>query len=300
MNKKDKIIQLINNSLDQKYIKLLSKFRSRKLVYTSFDGDYMHYISNMQKYCLKDNLIPINPESALGYYVSTTVHGNKKVPVMIDCLALSLICEEFYLFNSKNQKMPEGVIAEVVYWLNKNKKSSITIIDFFDEYFGTGEFCRKSFSLEKSKSLQKMYNVSEIEQKLFKKFENQKIKYGYNVANFYNYKHMDWVRAHCYTHNICPLSPQTILQYNTYLDLYDNFDRYIFDRLSIMEKADMAMLYINTRNLTNEIVNLDVYSKLELLHWIKNNDDFEIIDWSEISVPKYKDKDWALTTAEKV
>lgn len=46
----------------------------RPLAYTSFDGDYMPFLSNMLTYTMANGYLPINPESALGYYVSTTTH----------------------------------------------------------------------------------------------------------------------------------------------------------------------------------------------------------------------------------
>lgn len=298
----EEIISEIKKNLSKSnYDRIVNKIKNKELVYTSFDGDDMRYIQDMERFCLKDNLIPINPESALGYYVSTVTHGNKKVPVMEDCIALSLLCENFYVFNYKNHELPEGVIAEMIYWGNI-KKSSIKIVEYNDDYSGFNPCSKKDLGLKQLNCLELDADYTEsMKKKLFLKMDKQNSVYSYIVANFNNFKHLDWIRAYCYKNKICPISPQNILQYTLYSNFYKNNLEYISGRLKLLEKSDTLLFFTNTSNLRKEIDRLDIYSKVELLYWYENKDrsKINVIDWANINVPKYKNKNWAITENER-
>ena len=78
---KDKIEKLLND--DTK--KTIEEFKSepqKEVVYTSFDGDDMNHMLEICQKVLDENKIPVNPEMALGYYISTnTLGGSKKCRV---------------------------------------------------------------------------------------------------------------------------------------------------------------------------------------------------------------------------
>lgn len=80
-------------------------------VYTSFDGDQMIYIDCMRKLAIRNGLIPINPEHALGYYLSTKSHCDSKAEVMKDCLSLTMVSDEFWVF-AENEDVPLNVLSE--------------------------------------------------------------------------------------------------------------------------------------------------------------------------------------------
>lgn len=67
-------------------------------VYTSFNGDNMVFIDCMRRIAIINGYVPINPEYALGYYLSTTSHDGNKSEVMKDCLSLAMAADEFWLF----------------------------------------------------------------------------------------------------------------------------------------------------------------------------------------------------------
>ncbi|MBC6356706.1 class IV adenylate cyclase [Lactobacillus helsingborgensis] len=295
------INQIVAEHILNDFTATVNQIIKRSLVYTSFDGDYMHYIPDMHKFCLNQNLIPINPESALGYYVSTINHNNSKIPVMRDCLSLSLLCDQFFAFTSEKQNLSEGVIAEIIYW-NRIKDKKIKMINFFNQCYGTR--CKFEFTLDKKqiKDLNiKQTDEAEIESRLFKGFNSFRPKNCYIVASFYNFKHIDWIRAFCYKNNLCPISPQNILPYDIYREKYSSNINYLSDRISLLEKTDLLLFFTNTSNLSQEIQHLDFYSKFELYYWYMYRDrsKIKVIDWASINVPKYKNSSWSLTKSEE-
>ena len=88
----------IYQKLTHKTKRIIQEFQEeplRKIVYTSFDGDDMHHMLAMCDRVLKNNEIALNPEMALGYYISTETLGGKKVNVMTDCLTLTVFSDKY-------------------------------------------------------------------------------------------------------------------------------------------------------------------------------------------------------------
>lgn len=293
------------------YQQLKTSKSLKPLAYTSFDGDYMPFLSNMLTYTIANGYLPINPESALGYYVSTTTHHGSKVLVMKDCLCVELLCDEMWVFNPVNGHMPEGVIAEIMAWKD-NKGTAIRQIPFFNNYKLDVDVDKPDAALDKyimtpleiSACLNKCshYDIEDIRKKLFETQSNIPNP-TYVVANFYNYKHIDWARAYCYRQSMCPVSPQNIIPYFLYnKGSKVNFElSYIIDRLTLMDKCKELLWFTNTKNLEYELKKLDVFSCTELLYWYTVNgpESIRVVDWSIAGVPKYQNNnDWALTRTE--
>lgn len=282
----------------------------KQLAYTSFDGDYMSYLSNMLVYTMVNGFLPINPESALGYYVSTTTHEGDKTLVMKDCLCLELLCDELWVFKHVRNPIPEGVVAEIMAW-EKHKEPSIRLIPFFDDYKVDVDIGKPDKELDNyilsPLDVSKFINdrnpddIEDIKSKLFNQGERLPIPI-YVVANSYNFKHIDWARSYCYKKFVCPVSPQNIIPY--YLYANDNEEgfklSYMIDRLMLMDKCNELLWFTNTRNMENEIESLDVFSCTELLYWymIHGPKTIKIVNWSDAGVPKYFNKQWALTRTE--
>lgn len=283
----------------------------KPLAYTSFDGDYMPFLSNILTYTMANGYLPINPESALGYYVSTTTHHGNKIQVMKDCLCAELLCDEMWVFNPVQGHMPEGVVAEIMAW-EKHKGTSIRKIPFFNDYRVDVEVSKPDSALDKYvispleiscylKGLNQN-DIEDIRNKLFGP-ESTIPSPSYVVANFYNYKHIDWARSYCYHQSVCPVSPQNIIPYFLYTkDYKGEFElSYMIDRLILMDKCKELLWFTNTKNLDNELEALDVFSCTELLYWytIHGSESIKIVDWSIAGVPKYQDNNnWALTRTE--
>lgn len=311
----DKIISKIelnsNKSAISKFIERKNNNDLRRLVYTSFDGDYMPFLHDILKYTKVNGFLPINPEAALGYYVSTTTHHGNKVMVMKDCICEELLCDEMWVFNPINGYMPEGVIAELMIW-NDIKKIPVRKIPFFNKFSVTKDTSSYDEALESYivnqtnlMTLIKECNqndIKEIRQKLFDLESTNLPNPAYVVANFYNYKHLDWTRAYCYQHSVCPVSPQNILPISLYSRDFANcnYDEYIVDRLTLLDKCHELLWFTNTNNLDWELSNLDIFSSTELYYWYNTHgfDSIRMIDWAVAKVPKYLNKNWALTKSE--
>jgi len=305
------IIVSLENIVDMNSIALLrSESNRKKMVYTSFDGDYMHFLFHMIDFTMKKGALPINPEAALGYYVSTKTHGGKKVPVMLDCIKTELLCDEMWVFNSEDGHIPEGVLAEMMVWA-RNSKNAVKLIPFFEgislaNWTSSPEFDSELVELNSEdielyvSKLDQNY-VREIKEKLFNGIEALPTS-AYLVVNFSNYKHIDWAREYCYRNNYCPLSPQNLLSYFAYSSNFIEYQKvYLLDRLTLLEKADKLIWFTNLRNFDYEIKQLDRYSATEIYYWhkYKNPKDMVVVDWADAEVPKYmKNSGWALTSQE--
>lgn len=96
---------------------------SKPTVYTSFNGDQMIYIDCMRKLAIRNGLIPINPEHALGYFLSTEAHGSSKAEVMKDCLSLVMVSDEFWVFSEREdtalESLSEGILIEILLWVRQ-------------------------------------------------------------------------------------------------------------------------------------------------------------------------------------
>lgn len=291
--------------------KLKSSGTLKPLAYTSFDGDYMPFLPNMLTYTMTNGFLPINPESALGYYVSTTTHQGNKVMVMKDCLCEELLCDEMWVFNPVTGHMPEGVVAEIMAWKDK-KGTPIRKIPFFDGYklnlkihqadAAIDNYIMTPIEISSYLTERNPNDIEDIRKKLFDASSNIPHP-SYVVANFYNYKHIDWARAYCYQHSVCPVSPQNILPYSLYTinHLVDCELQYMIDRLTLIDKCHELLWFINTKNLKYELDNLDIFSRTELVYWctVYGSASIKIIDWADADVPKYKDNNnWALTRTE--
>ncbi|MDL2272977.1 hypothetical protein LJC34_00235 [Oscillospiraceae bacterium OttesenSCG-928-G22] len=305
-------ISSLARKFDNSILKEYSERSKKPLVYTSFDGDYMSFLHHMLIFCKANGYIAINPEASLGYYVSTTTHGNSKVPVMLDCIAMELLCDEMWVFNPLHNHIPEGVLAEMMIW-EREKSKGILAIPFFDS---------SRLAVPSAKCLEDiattLYSAQDIlkyvagrdpsdrkaiETKLIANGNQSIPKPSYIVANFLNFKHIDWARAYCYKNGCCPVSPQNIIPFSLYADSkHDAVRECIFDRLTLLDKCDRLLWFTNTKQFENEIAVLDIFSSMELLYFAQNKgwDKIEVVDWKNAGVPKYASPDkWALTDTEK-
>ena len=291
---------LINIKSDNK--KIIEEFVSepkKNIVYTSFNGDYINYIYNICNFEIERGNIPLNPELGLGYYISTTLLGGVKQRVMEDCLTLEMLSNKMSVYRDDANDFAEGIKAEIILW-KKIKNVDMDIIGNLNN--PTKLFLESNWDKANIENYITKLNdneKNELYNNLLSKYTSEKHQTAYIIANFKNYKHIDWARCFCYKNNICPISPQNILPYFLYSD---KLEKYKKSRLELLRRSDIVYLFIDKENINKEINDLDEYSLMELYYLLKydTNKKIIVVGWDEAEVPKYvMRKNWALTKKEQ-
>ena len=259
----------------------------------------MHHMLAICNNVLQHNMIALNPEMALGYYISTETLGGKKIKVMTDCLTLTIFSDRLWVYGKTDTLLSEGIMAEIFLWSQiKNKKAT-----FVPDIYGQ-ELIEMNY-LELKEWLNRMTDENfrnDIFNNLLNSYKTHTHYTVYIGANFVNYKHIDWARVQAYRERLCPISPQNILSYFLYHSFNDHEARYLKDRLTLLAKSDMYWLCIDSSNLEAELNKLDqnTLAELYMLNTFYTDKPVKIVDWGEIKVPKYdKSRKWALTNKEQ-
>lgn len=259
----------------------------------------MHHMLAICEQVLNHDMIALNPEMALGYYISTETLGGKKINVMTDCLTLTIFSDKLWVYGKTDALLSEGIMAEIFLWSQiKNKKAT-----FISNIYGQ-ELVEMNY-LEVKKWLNEMTDErfrNDIFNNLLNPYKTKTHNTVYLGANFANYKHIDWARVQAYKERLCPISPHNILSYFLYHRFEDKGARYLKDRLTLLAKSDTYWLCIDATNLEAELNRLDqnTLAELYMLNTFYTDKPVKIVDWGDIKVPKYdKTSMWALTSKEQ-
>ncbi len=294
---------LLQNNLETETKNVVDNFvlnnKSKNVVYTSFDGDDMQFLHNICKYEIDRGNIPLNPETSLGYYVSTVSLGGKKKDVMMDCLTLEMMADKMSVYAKDNRPLAEGIMAEILLW-HDLKSSGLDIIN------GVTQIKQNPNHKELSRTELENYVLSqddilkyELYNNLLNEYKDSNHETAYIIANIENFKHIDWARSYCYSQKKCPISPQNILPLYQY---ENNLNAYIESRLELLRHSDEILLFIDKNNLKEDLNKLDQFSLAEI-YFAKTylNKKIKIIGWDEALVPKYnQNSKWSLTTKEDI
>jgi len=257
----------------------------RPLVYTSFDGDLIELRQDMCKLVLQQGGIPINPENALGYYVSTVSCGNQKPKVMAHCLTLAMLADEMWVFGDPKDSLAEGVVAEIILW-SEVKNKGVKFVHGVNTLTEIGQQHTVDMTGGQVKqwiAAQGIGFIEEIKRKCLNPYKQSKPKTAYLIFDSKKQKRVDFARAFCYKNELCPLSPRDILPEYLY-DFLGLGDRKLADRLTLLGKADQILWLYET---LDEIENLDKTSQGELdFAMQQRNKAIEILGWSEVGVSK--------------
>lgn len=118
----------------------------RKTVYLSSGGKFLKYTDFLRSFAIKSGYVPIHPVETLNYYLSSTLHNHNKSEVMRDCFSLMTKCDELWVFDEKPpsfqddnreglkpiSQFPEGVLAEIFFWLTNKTNSPIRFFTWKD------------------------------------------------------------------------------------------------------------------------------------------------------------------------
>lgn len=267
---------------------------NKKIVYTSFDGDDMIHIDHMRELAIKNGYISINPEHALGYYLSTTTMNNKKREVMKDCLSLVMMCDDFWIFNRNNNldldKLSEGIITEMLLWIKvKNNIFNICNISELIKSLRDKDFKKDEIFLNKKKLKERINSRSFSELSYFLKSVYKDLRPVVFIdMPDKDLKYADWARKKAFNSNKVPLIPQHVITSSVY-KIHNIYDEYYNDSLKLANKAaEIWGIYSNKKEL--EIMKKKYYHK----------ENISFISTKELKIPKYNNAErWCLTSKEK-
>lgn len=313
------LLAIIDSDAVVELIKTTLEVTPKRIVYTSFDGDYLDYINHMAYITLKAGFTPINPECALGYYVSTHTHGGEKTDTMQDCIALELLCDELWLFlenPSDFNSFPEGVVAEMISWIENKETSAMRVYsDEMIKAFTTlttisGDIEKKKdilssefefFELNIQNMLEEIdsHFISDIRNRLTNKIKTRRREVIYASTNFFDIKYSDWLRAYCYRNGKVAIVPSQLLNSFVLNAVYGDsiIQEYLIDRLSLLKKVDNIYFITKPRNKSNTY-SIDFI--FDYAFWLVNKDQYsvEFLTWDQMDVPKFVNRNWALTRKE--
>jgi hypothetical protein len=294
----------------------------RPLVYTSFDGDYMSMMHWMCFVAHSLGYVPINPETALGSFVINTTFGGSKVEIMRDCLALELLCDEFWHFDKPGfsvNDIPEGVLAELILWREHDAPGPVRIFPWLTQ--GASAVVVRDLQPDQvSATLAQRHLPDEaidkllaeiapdikndIDSRLLGLVRSEGVRpMAYTSQADRDFKHADWARRAAFQAGFVPLNPSTLL--NPFvMDLAYGLEAVQLSalaRLSVLNAADELWLFLkpgmhlldNARELPEDVL-LDVY------FWLSRYPDRAIrqVSWRDVDVPKYSRARWAITDRE--
>ena len=292
-----------------------------KVVYTSFNGDYIGYINRMVYNTLKQGHIPINPECALGYYLATESLNNSKVDTMIACIALVLYCDEFWVYIDDIgdlKSIPEGVIAEMIAWLEVNKQDEsvrvikgehkdATILKGLTSVKNQNAYSVNQINVEVEKikisSILECLDaefIFEIRKNLLNHLEDRGMVCKFVSFDFRDEKHADWARRYCYKKWCVGILPNSLLNPFVVDMVYGEefYSEYLLQRAALLSKSDTVLLFLKPDCYVKQHFSLSIDVVSDIYYSLKNGIRIEMLDWRDAQVPKYIDKSWALTNKE--
>lgn len=319
----EKIIDGVSAEIQQDAWLAVERARKTPLVYTSFDGDHMHLVDSMCYVTHSLGSVPVNPEAALGYYISTTHHVGTKTEVMRDCVALEMACEEFWVFSRKSiidsGRLPEGVIAELMLWKKWKPTAPIRFFDldeidacFFDSSSaacalpvphprlpGAGESVYEEILGRHTPT-----DVGELHSGFLQDVDDNGLRpLAFLSVDPLELKHIDWARLKVYSLGKVPFSPDTLVRYFPLrvASHTDFANAYSTARTALLLKANELFVFLRPPT-GSTFTNPCRQVLQDLASWKlagKPMDQIHFLTWHDADVPKFHpSRKWALTTGE--
>ncbi|MBU4314775.1 hypothetical protein KJ673_00010 [Patescibacteria group bacterium] len=256
----------------------------------------MVFIDCMRRIAIINGYVPINPEYALGYYLSTTSHDGNKSEVMKDCLSLAMAADEFWLFTESEdivlQQLSEGILIEMLLWV-RTKPAKVRA-------FSISETVKSLNYHDHAKYEGRVLNIDEpmirrsLENNQFGEISGflDKIKYTLRPIVFIDirnedFKYIDWVRAYAYLNGKIPISPQHLTPKFIYSihNMQENYQSSI-EKLRDVASETWAIYHSDTM-LQNIKERYSLSSRVTF------------ISMQEVGVPKYTTpRSWPITSKE--
>lgn len=266
--------------------------------------------------------VPINPETALGSFVINTTFGGSKVEIMRDCLALELLCDEFWHFDVPGfdvQQIPEGVLAELILWREKQGAGPVRIFPWLTPG-ATAVVLRDLQPDQVAATLAQRHLTdrdidtllgeiamdikSDIDDRLLGRVRTEGVRpMAYTSQADRDFKHADWARRAAFQAGFVPLNPSTLL--NPFvMDLAYGLQADHLSavaRLSILNAADEFWLFLKPgMHLLDNAVALPDDVVIDVYFWLSRYPErtIRLVSWRDVDVPKYSSERWAITDRE--
>ncbi len=272
------------------------------VAYTSFDGDMWSHSELMKQYVLRNGAVPLHPEAALGTYLVTNHYKGDKGPIIDDCLSLINAVDEFYVMSTVMpeketdiRELPEGVLAEVVYWTARRNKKI--------KYIDISTYADKKDYEHSPKIIDNLATAQQDGIRAATSKNRKLRKIAYLLSGESHAKHTDWMRQDAYDNELVPLSPYTLLNYGTLQIAYPNdYFMQIKCRMALAIRADVVNVYGIQPEQDFELIKLpdDTLCELYVIMRLKPETHVNYKYFGDVGVPKYTDrKKWVITEYEQ-
>lgn len=286
--------------------------------YTSFDGDH---IADVARMCLATSMLdylPLNPEAALGYFVSTVHLGNRKSEVMKACLAVEFKADELWLITdgSPNElaSLPEGVVAEYLLWRAYYPDAPVRQFPWLNDAkwrdeLDTGSRPRRALLddalLVEADHQQIIDGLDEaylldLEDSLLRSAREEGLpRVVYLCSDEAEDKHVDWARRFAYESGCVGFAPSTIVP----KFVHDVLGRDAQDRAEyrheLIGRADEFWLLARPKAIAERDFPEAILNDLAAWTLAHPDEGIRALTWADLGVPKYDpSSSWALTRRE--
>jgi hypothetical protein len=299
------ITNVLRRSVSPERFALLQSMNTATLptiAYTSYDGDNYSHHELIKQYCLRKQVVPLHPGSALGMYIATMHHKGRKQPIVEDCISLIDMADEFYVMvddvpssEQSIRALPEGIIAELLYWTSK-RALPVTYVDV------------STYALTKQRQhdMTLMHDLHEKQQQgiadiLASCSDLRPVTYMLSGEKYGKYT--DWMMKDAMERKRVPLPPYAIISHGT-LELATPGDEqaHLLSRLALGVRASDISLYgtVPPADFSLESLPIDALEELFCILSRKPDTAVSYTYFGAIGVPKYVDRDkWAITSLEK-
>jgi len=266
--------------------------------------------------------IPMNPEKALGYYLSTTKHNNSKIETMKDCITIEMLCDEFSMFyDGEINDIPEGIIAEIMLWkkIDRNKEikkfrykcfNELEIIEnfnFIKTFTNNKNLITKYLKKENIDDTLKNLD-SEVEKDIKERLLDECPRClrlpGYISMESSDMKYYDWARNLIYDEKYVPILPNLLIDSFIINSVYgeNSVIEFMKIRMNILKKINDIWFILKPNKLNKNITTLDINVAMDLFVWLKNKEriNARFLSWDELKIPKFINKNWAITNKERL
>lgn len=288
-----------------------------RAAYTSFDGDFISSVARMCLASLMLDVVPLNPEAALGYYVSTTSLGNVKAAVMEACLAVQFKADELWIVTGNSpsalRELPEGVLAEYVLWRELRPDAPVRHFRWlgpdWQQYLTSDARSAAEVMHDGLLSDQQHEELvqsitaefrSDLEARLLRKVRET----GFMPVVFLSTveiddKHLDWARRAAYNSGLVPFSPSTLLPALA-LDLVGLDDEQRRSLRNILiSRADEFWVVVKPHELKPGKLPEIVLEDIRTWEEVRPGEAPHLLSWADVDVPKYSGTPWSLTDKER-